>query len=85
MPDEACMRQIRGVEIAMIFQDLLALNPVHTVGQQVAEMAGMHDQVGKKEAWSRVVDMLRLSAFPSRTGGLDVHPYEFSGACASGR
>ena len=74
------MRQIRGGEIAMIFQDpLSALNPVHTVGRQVAEMARIHDEVTKKEAWDRAVDMLRLVGIPQPERRAKMHPHEFSG------
>jgi oligopeptide transport system ATP-binding protein len=74
------MRQIRGGEIAMIFQDpLSALNPVHTVGRQVAEMARIHDKLGKKEAWDRAVDMLRLVGIPQPERRAEMHPHEFSG------
>ena len=80
------MRQIRGGEIAMIFQDpLSALNPVQTVGRQVAEMARIHDKLSKKEAWSRAVDMLRLVGIPSRSGGRRCIRTSSPAACASGR
>ena len=74
------MRQIRGGEIAMIFQDpLSALNPVQTVGRQVAEMAVIHDKLSKKEAWDRAVDMLRLVGIPQPEKRAEMHPHEFSG------
>jgi oligopeptide/dipeptide ABC transporter ATP-binding protein len=77
---EQRMRQIRGGEIAMIFQDpLSALNPVQTVGRQVAEMARIHDKVSKKEAWERAVDMLRLVGIPQPERRAEMHPHEFSG------
>ncbi len=78
--DEDRMRQIRGGEIAMIFQDpLSALNPVQTVGRQVAEMARIHEGVSKKEAWRRAVDMLRLVGIPQPEKRAEMHPHEFSG------
>jgi oligopeptide transport system ATP-binding protein len=77
---EKRMRQVRGGEIAMIFQDpLTALNPVHTVGRQVAEMARIHEGLSKKEAWQRAVDMLRLVGIPQPERRADMHPHEFSG------
>src|SRR4051812_43870771 len=54
-------RKIRGGEIAMIFQDpLTALNPVHTVGRQVGEMARIHEGLSKAKAGERAVEMLDL-------------------------
>jgi oligopeptide/dipeptide ABC transporter ATP-binding protein len=77
---EARMRQIRGGEIAMIFQDpLTALNPVQTVGRQVAEMARIHEKMGKKEAWDKAVEMLRLVGIPQPDKRAKMHPHEFSG------
>ena len=58
---EAERREIRGGEIAMIFQDpLTALNPVHTVGRQIGEMARIHEKVSRKAAFERAVEMLDL-------------------------
>ena len=77
---EERMRQIRGGEIAMIFQDpLSALNPVQTVGRQVAEMARIHDRVSKKDAWDRAVEMLGLVGIPQPERRAEMHPHEFSG------
>jgi oligopeptide transport system ATP-binding protein len=77
---EAEMRTIRGAEIAMIFQDpLTALNPVHTVGRQIAEMARIHDGLSKKAAFDRAVDMLGLVGIPQPRARANMHPHEFSG------
>jgi oligopeptide/dipeptide ABC transporter ATP-binding protein len=73
-------RRIRGKEIAMIFQDpLTALNPVHTVGRQIGEMARIHEGIGKKEAFERAVEMLDLVGIPEARKRASMYPHEFSG------
>ncbi|MFL6206152.1 MAG: ABC transporter ATP-binding protein [Acidimicrobiales bacterium] len=73
-------RKIRGGEIAMIFQDpLTALNPVHTIGRQIGEMARIHEDLGKKEAEKRAVDMLNLVGIPEAEKRAAMYPHEFSG------
>lgn len=78
--DDREMRHIRGAEISMIFQDpLTALNPVHTIGRQVAEMGRIHDGLNKKEAMERAIAMLDLVGIPEARKRADMHPHEFSG------
>jgi oligopeptide/dipeptide ABC transporter ATP-binding protein len=77
---EAERRQVRGKEIAMIFQDpLTALNPVHTVGRQIGEMARIHEGIDKKQAKERAVEMLDLVGIPEARQRADMYPHEFSG------
>ena len=78
--DDAEMGAIRGNEIAMIFQDpLTALNPVHTVGRQVGEMARIHEGLDKKQARTRAIEMLDLVGIPEPAKRADMYPHEFSG------
>jgi oligopeptide/dipeptide ABC transporter ATP-binding protein len=73
-------RAVRGKEIAMIFQDpLTALNPVHTVGRQIGEMARIHEGIGRKEARTRAIEMLDLVGIPEPAKRSRMYPHEFSG------
>ncbi|MFM7063296.1 MAG: ABC transporter ATP-binding protein, partial [Actinomycetes bacterium] len=78
--DAEHLRQVRGNEIAMIFQDpLTALNPVHTVGRQIGETVRVHRGMSKKEARAHAVDMLGLVGIPRPAERVDAYPHEFSG------
>src|SRR6185295_6558881 len=74
------MQEVRGGEIAMIFQDpLTALNPVLTVGRQVGEMMQVHQGLNKKDARVKAIEMLDLVGIPQPERRVDNHPHEFSG------
>ncbi len=74
------LRQIRGGEIAMVFQDpLTALNPVHTVGRQIIEAVRAHRDVSRAAAKARAVEMLGLVGIPQPQRRVDMYPHEFSG------
>ena len=72
------MRDIRGKKISMIFQDpMTALNPVKTVGEQIAEVVLLHSRCSKVEAWKRAQDMLAMVGIvPERYKD---YPHQFSG------
>ncbi len=72
------MRKIRGNKISMIFQDpMTALNPVETIGSQIAETIRIHDGVDKKEADKRMVEMLEKVGIPGERAS--EYPHQFSG------
>ena len=74
------MLSIRGDKISMIFQDpMTSLNPVYTIGNQIIEAITRHQNVGKKEAREKAIDMLRMVGIPSPEERIDNYPHEFSG------
>ena len=77
---DAEMSRMRGNKIAMIFQDpLTSLNPVYTVGKQIAEAVLVHNEVTKKEAWSRAIDLLEIVGIPFPEQRVNSYPHEMSG------
>jgi len=75
---EGAMRDIRGKCISMIFQDpMTSLNPVLTVGEQIAEVIALHEKCGKKEAWKRAGQMLETVGIPAARAS--EYPHQFSG------
>jgi peptide/nickel transport system ATP-binding protein len=74
------LRAIRGARISMIFQEpMTALNPVFTVGNQIAEVLTAHLQITKKEAWNRAVELLRSVGIPSPEKRVYEYPHQLSG------
>jgi oligopeptide/dipeptide ABC transporter ATP-binding protein len=79
LPDNE-MRRIRGNDMAMIFQEpLTSLNPVFTVGDQIAEQVELHMKVKASESRDRAIEMLRLVGIPSPERRAKQYPHELSG------
>ncbi len=79
-PDSRMIRRIRGNEISMIFQEpLTSLSPVHTVGRQIAEVIELHQNVDKREARLRTIDLLKQVGIPNAEQRFDEYPHQFSG------
>jgi peptide/nickel transport system ATP-binding protein len=77
---EEAMRRIRGNEISMIFQEpMTSLNPVMTVGDQIAESVRVHRGAGRRMAREHAVEMLRLVKIPEPQKRVRSYPHEFSG------
>jgi peptide/nickel transport system ATP-binding protein len=78
--DEKDMRQIRGNRIAMIFQEpMTSLNPVHTIGDQIAEAVQIHQGLSRADALKRAAEMLRLVRIPDAERRVKDYPHQFSG------
>lgn len=77
---EKRMRELRGNEISMIFQEpMTSLNPVYTVGQQISESLIAHQGMNKKQAMVRSVELLKLVGIPSPDKRVKAYPFELSG------
>jgi peptide/nickel transport system ATP-binding protein len=74
------LRDIRGNEIAMIFQDpMTSLNPVHTIGRQLVEAILVHRQVSTRNAKARALELLKAVGIPRAERRVDDYPHQFSG------
>ena len=74
------MERIRGNEISMIFQEpMTSLNPLYTVGKQIAEAVALHQGLSKKDAWDRAVDMLKRVSIPEPEKRAHAYPHQMSG------
>jgi oligopeptide/dipeptide ABC transporter ATP-binding protein len=74
------MQQVRGNRIAMVFQEpMTALNPVFTVGDQIAEVARIHAGMSKRDAWTKAVEMLKLVGIPAPEQRAGEYPHQLSG------
>ena len=78
--DEETMRGVRGKDIAMIFQEpMTSLNPVITIGSQIAEVLLLHDRLSRSAAWRKAVDMLRLVRISEPEQRAMEYPHQLSG------
>jgi peptide/nickel transport system ATP-binding protein len=74
------MRNIRGNDISMIFQEpMTSLNPVLTVGRQLGETLRLHERLGRREADERAIEMLRLVGIPEAKRRIEEYPHQMSG------
>ena len=74
------MQKIRAKEIAIVFQEpMTSLNPVFTVGEQIAESLRLHEGLSKKDALDRAVEMLKLVRIPTPERRVNDYPHQFSG------
>ena len=77
---EAEMEKVRGNEISMIFQEpMTSLNPLYTVGGQIAEAVALHQELSRKDAWDRAVEMLRRVYIPEPEKRAHAYPHQLSG------
>ena len=74
------IRSIRGKEIAMIFQEpMTSLNPLYTIGNQIAEAINLHERLSRKEARQKAVEMLKAVGIPSPEHRINEYPHQLSG------
>jgi peptide/nickel transport system ATP-binding protein len=78
--NERALRDVRGTKIAMIFQEpMVALDPVFTIGEQIAETIVRHEGITHADAWRRAHDLLEMVQIPSAARRLKSYPHELSG------
>jgi oligopeptide/dipeptide ABC transporter ATP-binding protein len=74
------MQHVRGNRIAMVFQEpMTALNPVFTVGDQIAEVARIHAGMSRRDAWQKAIEMLRVVGIPAPEQRAGEYPHQLSG------
>lgn len=81
---DSTMRELRGAEVAMIFQEpMTSLNPVFTAGEQIAESIRIHQGKSATAARAEALRMLDMVRIPEARNVLDRYPHQLSGACAN--
>ncbi|HET9394516.1 MAG TPA: ATP-binding cassette domain-containing protein, partial [Nitrospiraceae bacterium] len=79
-PTGSAIRNIRGQDIAMIFQEpMSSFSPVHTIGSQIMEAILLHQGVTKEEARQKAIELLRLVGISAAEQRVDSYPHQFSG------
>ncbi|GGB95020.1 ABC transporter ATP-binding protein [Marinobacterium zhoushanense] len=79
-PDSAAMRDIRGDQISIIFQEpMVSLSPMHTIGNQISEAIRLHRNIPKAEEKALTIEMLELVGFAKPNLAYDAYPFELSG------
>jgi peptide/nickel transport system ATP-binding protein len=74
------MQKIRAKEIAIVFQEpMTSLNPVYSIGDQIAEVIRLHEGLGRRDALARTIEMLRLVHIPNAERRVSDYPHQFSG------
>jgi len=78
--DEPAMRAVRGAEISLIFQEpMTALNPVFTVGDQIAETLLVHGRASRREAWAAAIELMKAVHIPDAASRVRDYPHQLSG------
>jgi peptide/nickel transport system ATP-binding protein len=78
--DEEAMRDVRGKDISMIFQEpMTSLNPVMTIGRQITEVLLLHEDISRAAAWQEATEMLRLVRIPEPEQRMKDYPHQLSG------
>ncbi len=77
---EARLKEIRGNDISMIFQEpMTSLNPVYTVGEQIAEVLRRHQDLGTSQAWNKAIELLDAVQIPNPKARVSDYPFQMSG------
>jgi peptide/nickel transport system ATP-binding protein len=79
-PRSRAMRDIRGKDVAMIFQEpMTSLSPIHTIGDQIMEMILLHLPLAQEQARERAIELLRRVGIPRPADRIDTYPFQLSG------